>query len=106
MSKRPFGWLITRDYTEDEAGLAANICGPGCITPEIEASLRLGVASETDGIFKFRLYDDDDTLYYEGLMYAPDGDGRCLRPSTTSGCLTQDVQGRIDIFENGKWSTV
>ena len=50
---------------------------------------------------RFRLYDDDDNLYFEGTMYGSTSSFAPLNWSSLGyGCT------RLDYFENGKWATL
>ena len=54
----------------------------------------------TDNPIKFRMYDDDGQLYYEGVLY---GDHHGFEPlddfgMANAGCTT------VKLFENNKWS--
>jgi hypothetical protein len=90
-----YGWLITKDHLPDVGRNATGVMGPRGILPKIAARLEQG-----EGI-PFRMYDDDDELYFEGRLIGGSG----LEPlddygTGDSGCT------RIDLFANGKWSTV
>lgn len=59
-----YGWVIDRDVlaeTYDDESQAGMI-GPGDITETHETALEAGEGDV------FRLYDDDDELYYEGRI--------------------------------------
>lgn len=49
----------------------------------------------------FRLYDDDDELYYEGLG----SDSSSFQPLDLFG-MPNDGCTRLDYFENNKWETL
>lgn len=64
-----YGWLITRDHIHEEyGGTDSDVgrCGPSDLTDEMETRLRAGEGLE------WRAYDDDEILYYTGVMIVPD----------------------------------
>jgi hypothetical protein len=66
-----YGWIITKDLIFDPAfdtKSAVGVIGPRMISPEIVAALRAG-----KGI-RWRAFDDDNVLYYEGRYVGPDND--------------------------------
>lgn len=70
MSGAPYGWIIVKDYTEDDQELDdSGLTGPRFIDPEIGARLTRGEGR------KFRMYDDDGELYYEGRIITNDDGG-------------------------------
>lgn len=65
----PYGWIITKDHLyrpsssdKDEAGTM----GPSWISEELKAQLLAGEGRE------FRMYDDDNELYYTGKILTPE----------------------------------
>lgn len=68
-----YGWLITKDHlSDDENGVRStsevDTIGPRNIDPIIESDLLSGKGHP------FKMYDDDDILYFEGLTLAKDDD--------------------------------
>jgi len=64
--KSHYGWIIDKDllYPEHQEGVHSGpgVIGPRNIHPDIEAQLLAGKGE------KFRMFDDDDELYYEGRI--------------------------------------
>lgn len=57
-----YGWIITKDHLDGSTDSSdAGTMGPSGIPYAIEERLKSGEGT------RFRLYDDDDILYYEGL---------------------------------------
>jgi len=92
-----YGWMITVDHISggDETGVR----GPCSIDAETLERLQKGEGH------KFRMYDDDDELYYDGLFI---GDA-----SSEDGFIPLDDFGtpnagatRIDYLEDGRWVTL
>lgn len=64
---RRYAWMITRDYLagpEDDDSQVGTT-GPHDAPPDYVTALHAGKGK------KFRMYDDDGILYYEGLYYSP-----------------------------------
>lgn len=54
-----YGWVITDDHLEDEV---VSILGPSDITPELQKRL------STSEAISFKMYDDDNILYFSGKI--------------------------------------
>ena len=84
-------WTIDKQHIGDEGAVGkVGPCGAILNAAEILAHPKAK---------RFRMYDDDGTLYYEGALvgddeFAPLDDFG----EPNAGCT------RIDIFENGKWA--
>lgn len=96
-----YGWIIDVDHITDEFEKIKDgekVMGPSGIHPEYAAALK---AHPEAGV-KFKMYDDDDNLYYEGrIIGAFDG----LEPlddygMPDSGCT------KLDLFMNGPDSPI
>ena len=62
---RPYAWKITRDHLEAEGSPSSAVGTQG---PEHSSQAALDdLVSETGGEW-FRMYDDDEILYYEGYL--------------------------------------
>ena len=91
-----YAWTITKDKVED--GLHVGTEGPS------DAPDTFG----DDWHFrKFRMYDDDGELYYEGVLCAadPDSEEAAFGPlddfgTPNAGCT------RIDHFNGREWETI
>lgn len=79
-----YGWIIDKDHTadaDDEPGTymnAVGIVGPSDIPDDLKGVLESGKGR------RFRMYDDDGELYYEGRWVGPNWachDGRYLASS-------------------------
>jgi hypothetical protein len=83
-----YGWIITKDLISEECGdkPEVGVNGPRNISDATLKRLKAG-----EGV-KFRLYDDDGNLYYEGLQIEGDeGDEGTFAPldnfgAPNSGC--------------------
>jgi len=81
-----YAWIITHDHTDpNPASNAEGISGP------VTAPGGLLEALDTPGLgHRFRLYDDDGTLYYSGLAaWDAEGEGSedvCYAPLGEFGC--------------------
>lgn len=98
MSSR-YGWVITRDFIasnpqESDAG----VIGPSTIPFGITQRLKAGEGK------KFRMFDDDGELYYEGLIIGEltedSGDPLSDFGDPNAGCTLYKE------YENGKWIDV
>jgi hypothetical protein len=104
MSSR-YGWIIDVDHCPDENFRApSNMNAPGMMGPsslgtDIEAQLRAGLGD------KFRLYDDDGEVMYEGRYIGP-GDETLFAPLDDFGAPNAGAT-RIDYFTpQGEWETL
>lgn len=62
-------WIIDKDLID---GKAVNLTGPRDAHPDFAAKLK----ADPKAGKKFKMYDDDGELYYEGrILYADDADG-------------------------------
>ena len=82
-----YNWTISKDHLD---GRETGLTGP--------RNKCRHTANET----KFRMYDDDDNLYYSGTLW---GDFDGFEPlddfgTPNAGCTY------IELFENGRWSIV
>lgn len=67
MTARPYGWVITRNYTDDDD---APVLGPRNMGLELRRRLERGEGKH------FRLRDGDGNLDYEGrIIVSPEDDG-------------------------------
>lgn len=80
-------WIITRDHLEE---CDIEVYGPNGVTKK----------DTEECTIPFRLYDDDDVLYYEGKM-SEDCEG--FEPLDHFGMPNAGCTW-IETFENGKWS--
>lgn len=104
-----YAWVVDKDHLADEgeepgtlAGNAATITGPGGAPAGLLAKLAAGEGR------RFRLYDDDGELYYDGRIISIEGAG------------SEDDFGPLDDFgmgnagctsiqyknDQGKWETL
>lgn len=92
MSTR-YAWVITKDYLDGEDN---GLAGPSDATEE-ELTL-----ARTQG-FRFRMYDDDDELYYAGHCWV-EGDDKDHKPAPDSrfpdciGNLTDEHFGPLNDY--------
>lgn len=64
-----YGWIITKDVLSDkEEWNDVNTIGPNTCPESLVTRLQAGEGQ------KFRLFDGDGELYYEGLYLGPDGE--------------------------------
>lgn len=91
-----YGWIITKEVLSFGDESEVGIMGPFGLSPGIEQRLKSGEGT------KFRLYDDDDELYYEGLYIGDLSEGDPLHDfgAPNAGCTYMDE------FANGTWFTV
>ena len=80
-------WKITKDLLDTDSRSTA--VGSGCYTRE----------KEEDMEYRFKLYDDDDILYYEGIASEPEFDPLDWGMNY-AGCT------RVDFLEDGLWKTL
>lgn len=95
-----YGWVITKDYIED--GHANGTMGPKWVTLSEEHIRKHGK--------KFRMYDDDGELYYEGYNIENEDPGPF---ESDPGFEPLDDFGMpnagctyIEYLENGKWEAL
>lgn len=65
VNPQEYGWIITRDYLSEQWGSEdseAGIYGPHGCSKNLHDALLSGKGH------KFKMYDDDDELYYKGLF--------------------------------------
>lgn len=92
-----YAWTITRDHID--AGEAQGTLGPSDAlldTPE-------AIKSHPEAV-KFKMYDDDDELYYSGVAVLGD-DESGFEPLDDFGMPNAGCT-RIDYFERGEWRTL
>lgn len=97
-------WMITRDALAEDLELETNdtgVCGPRTITDTARDKLIDGKGHP------FRMYDDDDILYYEGLLLGDKDGEQGFTPldhfgTPNAGCT------RIEYFnkKTGEWETL
>ena len=93
-----YAWIITNDIICD--GDATGLIGPSGARPEDVVKLRDG-----DGE-RFRMYDDDGVLYYEGLFIGDSSSEDGFRPLDDYGTGMAGAV-RIDYLqEDGTWETL
>lgn len=103
-----YGWIITRETVSNENDASCPVefrtksrkgwTGPRDIDPAVESRLVAGEGK------RFRMFDDDGDLYYEGRYIGPD-DESAFGPLDDLG--TPDAGAvRIDYLENRKWVTL
>ena len=102
-----YAWKITEDRITDPAedGCGLNVVGPGTITAEHERWLDTKATPANklpEGIerFTFRLFDDDHTLYYRGVLVTDDAGTEevCCAPlddygKPNAGCTSIEWDG-------------
>jgi hypothetical protein len=87
-----YAWIITKDkINSDDVGTT----GPASINIELEKSLKAGTGTE------FKMFDDDQTLYYEGLIV---GDYTGFEPlddfgMPNAGCTEIAYKNKSNVFE-------
>lgn len=86
-----YGWKIDRDLIDLKL---AGTVGPRGIDPAIEEALEAGKGQ------KFRLKDDDGTVYCEGRLVGKGADG--FEPLDDFGMPGLGCT-EIEYWENGKW---
>jgi len=64
-----YGWMITRDAIGDPDHDDRGACGPGGLDDATERRLNAGEGE------RFRMFDDDGHLYYEGLLIGANASG-------------------------------
>lgn len=64
-----YAWIIDVDHIEPEKRRVEPVIGPAAVSDSFVALLKAGAGR------KFRMYDDDGELYYEGrILTQSDGD--------------------------------
>ncbi|MGH7239877.1 MAG: hypothetical protein ACREHG_07405 [Candidatus Saccharimonadales bacterium] len=97
-----YAWRITRDHL---AGAFADIYGPWNSTDEQIEVLRHPVKN-ADQLTRFRIYDDDDELYFSGYFFGDSESEDGFGPLDDYG-LPDAGATRIDYLrENGEWETL
>ena len=106
-----YGWIIDRDHLAYDLGSVdhddrddTGTIGPRNIYPSIKAQLRAGEGE------KFRMYDDDGELYYEGrIVFHPDYEAPDMQfeplddfGMPNAGCTTIKYRNR----NTGKWEVL
>ncbi|MBO88162.1 MAG: hypothetical protein CMP14_01460 [Rickettsiales bacterium] len=87
-----YAWIITKDkISSDDVGTT----GPASNNSELEKSLKAGKGQE------FKMFDDDQTLYYEGLIV---GDYTGFEPlddfgMPNAGCTAIAYKNKSNVFE-------
>lgn len=97
-----YGWIITEDHISKECGdkSEVGISGPRNISKAVLARLKKG-----EGV-KFKLYDDDGILYYEGLQIEGDeGDEGTFAPLDNFGMPNSGCT-ELKQFLNGEWVSI
>lgn len=62
MNNKPYGWVIDFDHINEKENSAVGIVGPSNILEELLIQLNQGKGTV------FKLYDDDENLYYTGRV--------------------------------------
>lgn len=87
-----YGWIITQDHITFDIDNEEGVTGPNNISDEMTTRLINGEGT------KFRLYDDDDELYYEGRYIGDMDDGDPLTDfgGPNAGCtyMKEYIDGR------------
>ncbi len=112
-----YGWIISRDflcefYGDDDSDVGR--AGPSGLSGEIERALRAfahhtaispgSPLARSADFTRFRMYDDDSELYYEGTLWDPT-DCHDMAPLYDFGMPNAGCT-RIDIFRKGAWIRV
>jgi len=103
-----YGWIITwanpNIFRSDEIHEYLRAAGPRNIDPEFYQALNAGIDPNNDNVFKFSLYDDDNEIYFRGVMIA-EGDAEGCEPlydwGEAFGCvmLKADYRdGKVEYF--------
>jgi hypothetical protein len=93
-------WIIDKDHIDD--GDSKGITGPRSAPEALVQELR----TNPDTGHKFRLYDDDDELYYEGRFLGDPYSEEAFAPLDDYGTPNAGAT-RIDyLADNGKWVTL
>ena len=101
---KKYAWIIDVDHIENNE---THVTGPSnadsqLLNELINSPARTVVEGTGKNIKKFKMYDDDNELYYSGRII---GDYDCLEPlddfgTPNAGCT------EIQVLEDGKWITV
>jgi len=91
-----YGWIITKDHFD---GDSVGVKGPITISNDVLARLNKGEGT------KFRLYDDDQYLYAEGLQIANGDEESEFAPLDDYG---EPNWGCTELkqYKDGKWVTL
>lgn len=95
-----YGWIITKDHIaeSDDAISDVGTIGPSNISDEMMQALKNGEGK------RFRLYDDDRELYYEGLyigeLSEAEGDPLTDFGMPNAGCTYMEE------YQDGKWEII
>ena len=116
-----YGWIITRDVLCDFYGehddSDAGRTGPAGLSADRERQLQrqcrlagLDPGKRSDGWtaclhIQFRMYDDDNELYYEGILWDSTNGCHDMAPLHDFGMPNAGCT-RIDIFRKGAWIRV
>ena len=94
-----YGWIIDNDCTGsfDEGPGCEGVMGPSGVSDDIKWRL----AHKHEGE-KFRMYDDDNILYFEGRQIS-DMDSTGFEPLDDFGMPGYGCT-RIDYLEDGSWN--
>ena len=94
-----YGWIIDKDHLDgDNEHNEVGTIGPSDIS-----DLMMDQLKNTDRGTKFRLYDDDDVLYYSG-RYLGELDGETGDPLVDFGMPNAGCT-YMDEYVDGKWVT-
>ena len=69
-----YGWMITKDYANEDVLSAVGTTGPGGIDPKIEKKLQAGEGAV------FTMYDDDEEKIYGGRLIGLEDDADGFEP--------------------------
>ena len=100
-----YGWIITRDVLCDFYGehddSDAGRTGPAGLSADRERQLQRQCSLH----IQFRMYDDDNELYYEGILWDSTNGCHDMAPLHDFGMPNAGCT-RIDIFRKGAWIRV
>ena len=89
------GWIIERNVWQNKD---ADITGPRTYVAEDD--------THSDLTIKFRLYDDDGNLYFTGRMNEASLDEYGMSDPLYNYGYPDSGAVRLDILQDGKWTTV
>ncbi len=107
-----YAFIIDRDHTSDVVREHTGLKGYEGVmrgrSPSKDDRDRLAVRlRRNDGIEMFRLYDDDDELYYEGRLVRDDEDDDDVLFAPLDWAMDDSGCTRIDyLSESGDWETL